>query len=111
MPGIMMNLPPSLEGAKLRLTAEIEQNCKVVYRRIGENHMFAGLWNPNVAEYPDDCLIVPVTSTYAGLSDEFNAATIFANIIGSDQDEKAKFNGSTENWIELLRLTVGVVGR
>lgn len=90
------------EGAKLILTEEQEKNCRVVYRRSEENpehFVFAGLWNPE-AEYPDDHVIVPLRSVYDGLSKEYQAETVFVNVVGSSKDPRPS---DVKSWIELIK--------
>lgn len=90
------------EGAKLTLTEEQEKNCRIVYRRSEnkpEHYVFAGLWNPET-EYPDDHVIVPLRSTYEGLSKPYDAGTVFVNVIGSHNDELPQ---GTSSWIDIIK--------
>ncbi len=101
MPNIFLNsLPHTDFGAKLELTAEQEEKCRVVYK-VSESdpnkYVFDSLWNPD-EDYSDDCYIVPLRSTYVGLSEEYAAGTCFANVIGSTPDSRYSVS-----WIEVIR--------
>lgn len=108
MPNIFLNHLPHTEfGAKLELTAEQEEKCRVVYKASSENKnicAFHSLWNPD-EKYPDDCYIVPLRSTYDGLSDEYANGTCFINISKSTYDPKYIISGwkYDVSWIEVIR--------
>ncbi len=67
MPNIFLStLPSTEEGAKLELTEEIEQNCKVVYKLTDDGGAeFFDLWNPET-DYSDEYVIVPVMPMRTG---------------------------------------------
>lgn len=108
MPNIFLNNLPHTEfGAKLELTAEQEEKCRVVYKLSASDpnkYIFHSLWNPD-GKYPDDCYIVPLRSTYDGLSDEYANGTCFINISKSTYDPKYTMPGwiYDVSWIEVIR--------
>lgn len=97
-------MPHTLEGAKLQLTDEQENFCKVVYKKKDDHDRacFFGLWNPE-KEYSDEYLIVPFRSVYNNLTKEYPIGTTFANVEGSTDDKKHMPSISGSNtWIGLL---------
>lgn len=101
----LMDLAHTEHGAKLELTREQEENCRVVYRRSEkepDTYVFDSLWNPD-ADYSDEHIIVPLRSTYKGLSEEYDEGTCFANIIDSSRDPKYPGSRYPVSWIEVLR--------
>jgi hypothetical protein len=82
------NAPHTEKGAKLKLTAETEENCRVVYKRNDEGGaVFYGFWDSE-ADYTDEYVILPVKSTYKDISREYPTGTAFANVEGSSHDTK-----------------------
>ena len=100
----LKNAPPTEEGAKLDLTAEMEENCKVVYKMDGEGGaVFAEHWNSQT-EYSDEYVILPVRSAYYGITQrEYTRGEAFANVEGSTSDP---CHGAT-SWIQLLIKNLG----
>jgi hypothetical protein len=85
---------------ELKLTAEQEELCKVVYRKSdkpGEPATFAGLWHPQ-AEYTDQHIIMPLRSEIADVVTLW-AGCQFVNVVGSTHDPKPY---PVRTWIELL---------
>lgn len=107
MPNIhLSHLPSTQEGAKLYMSKEQEEKCKLVYKKAtdGKGATFAGLWCDE-ADYSDDYVIVPLRSTYGGLTrNEYPIGTKFANVEGSSDDGKYRpsYDQST-SWVSLLR--------
>ena len=94
------NAPFSEEGAKLELTAEMEENCKVVYKLDDEGGAaFAGFWNPE-AEYTEEYAILPVRSTFGG-TERLDAGKEFANVFGSSEDTVKGIPEGAGSWIKL----------
>lgn len=93
--------PHSVEGAKLELTQEQEQSCKVVYKLDGKGGaFFEDLWYPE-QEYSDEYAVIPLRSVYDG-TEPFRARTRFANVIGSTKDPHPKFDKKIiDCWIDL----------
>lgn len=96
--------PHSVEGAKLELTQEQEQFCKVVYKLDGKGvAFFEDLWYPE-QEYSDEYAVIPLRSVYDG-TEPFAAGTCFANVIGSTEDPHPRVedkNGKIiHDWIDL----------
>jgi hypothetical protein len=86
---------------ELKLTAEQEEQCKVVYRKSekpGEPAIFAGLWRPD-AEYSEAHLIVPLRSVF-DRTEALLAGQEFVNVISSSCDPKPH---GVSAWIDLLR--------
>lgn len=102
MKNIMINsMPHTEEGAKLHLSKEIADNCKVVYRlnAVKNGAHFVELWNPDI-DYDVNHIILPLQSTFAGISDEYGKGTNFANVIHSSTDN-CPGGGS---WIQFLKI-------
>lgn len=102
MPNVFLDsCPYTEEGAKLQLTAEQEEKCRVVYRLDDKGGaVFSELWNPE-KEYSDEYVIVPLRSSFKGVTaDPFRAGTVFANMIGSSKDPRP---AGFEYWIDILR--------
>lgn len=87
MAKFLNNAPYTDEGAKLELTAEQEENCKVVYKLDDKGGAaFAEFWNPK-AEYTDEYLILPLRSTF-DTTEDLTKGQAFANVSGSTVDPK-----------------------
>lgn len=108
MNGLFLANAPLTEEAKgLGLTAELQDSCRVVYKKDpkGEGYVFHSLWQPQ-GEYGEDHIIMPVGSTYNGLTPMIPAGTEFANISGSTHDPKYEDTSSPDgelSWIKLIR--------
>lgn len=103
----LANAPLTEEAKDLGLTAELQDSCRVVYEKDqkGEGYVFHSLWHPQ-GEYGEDHIIMPVGSTYNGLTGLIPAGTEFANISGSKNDPKYKDPSSKYgelSWIKLIR--------
>ena len=100
---MFVNLPATVEGAKLQLTKEQEANCRVVYRKTQDEKgaYVADLWNPDTS-YTDEFIIAPLRSVYDGLTDPLDIGTNFANVEGSSSP-KPDPKHSVTSWIALIR--------
>ncbi len=100
-----INLPPTKEGAKL--LAELEKSGneipEVVYEKTedGGGYVFKCAFDDEV-DYGDDCIIVPVTSTYKG-TDTWDGGQKFANVLGSKGD-KGRYDGRLITWENLYNI-------
>lgn len=98
---------PITEQAKeLGLTKEILENCQVVYVK-DENsggYVFHSLYQSGI-KCEQEHMVLPVGSTYNGLSEEYPAGTCFANAKETTYDPKYRDPGAAfdVSWIELLR--------
>lgn len=102
MPNVFLDsCPYTEEGAKLQLTAEQEEKCRVVYRLDDKGGaVFSELWNPE-KEYSDEYVIVPLRSSFKGVTKtKFKAGKEFANVEGSSGDPRP---AGFKSWIEILR--------
>jgi len=97
---LLNNAPPTEEGAKLNLTAEIEEKCKVVYKLDDEGGAaFAELWDPQ-KDYSDEYAILPVRSTFKKVTARiYPIGTKFANVEGSARDTRPS---DIINWIDFF---------
>ena len=100
------NAPMTAQAAKLGLTAEEWNECRVVYEKDknSDGYVFHSLWTPG-EEYGGDHIIMPVGSVYGGVTDELAAGTEFANVSQSSYDRKCPAPGEEENvssWMELM---------
>lgn len=105
----LANAPMTEQAAKLGLTSEITENCRVVYEKdkSGEGYVFHSLWHPE-GDYGEEHIIMPVGSTYAGISNEYAKGTTFANVSLSTSDPKCpgpdpKHPEVVSNWMKLMR--------
>lgn len=94
------------QAMELGLTAEIQENCRVVYEKDkdSDGYVFHSLWHPQ-GEYGSEHIILPVGSTYNGLSKVYPAGTCFANAKETKYDP-AYHDPLTDydvSWIALLR--------
>lgn len=96
---ILKNTPKTEEGRKLNLSKEDEEKYRLVFRINKESKELeiCDIWNPETS-YSNDCLIVPITSTYVG-TETMVAGTEVRNVIDSTNDPHAI---SGKNWIELI---------
>ncbi|KOY83200.1 hypothetical protein I6G82_05440 [Lysinibacillus macroides] len=101
---MFVNMPATVEGAKLQLTQEQETRYRVVYRKTKDEQgaYFADLWNPE-SDYTDEFIIVPLRSVYDGITESLAIGTNFANVEGSTHDPK---HGET-SWIQLIIKSIG----
>ncbi len=93
-----ISMPDSPQGVNLALTAEQEENCKVLYKNIKDNlYEFAGFYNPEIPdeEYPDGLIAIPVRSVLKDVC-RLKKGTKVWNVIGSTGDP---WNGKHANWI------------
>lgn len=92
---------------ELKLTAEQEELCKVVYRKSGkpgEPAVFDGLWHPD-AEYSEEHLIVPITSAFDEVV-SLKAGQEFVNVIWSKKDPLYYDSGThafVKSWRDALK--------
>lgn len=103
----LANAPVTEQARGLGLTAEIQEQCRVVYEKdpAGEGYVFHSLWRPE-REYNEKHMIMPVGSTYAGLTDELARGTCFANAEWSSNDPKYPHPDNpkwTVSWIGVIR--------
>lgn len=106
----LSSAPMTAQAQQLGLTAEIQENCRVVYEKDpeGEGYVFHSLWHPE-GEYGENHIIMPVGSTYMGLTEEFPVGKEFANVIWSSTDPQYKdpyypsHCGYMLSWIKMLR--------
>ena len=96
---ILKNVPKTEEGRKLNLSKEDDEKYRLVFRINKESKELeiCDIWNPE-ASYGNDCLIVPVTSTYKSV-ETMLAGTEVRNVIDSTDDP---FAMKGYNWIELI---------
>ncbi len=103
----IFGIPHTKHGAQLNLTEEEKFMCRVVYKPSENNPKIYkpyALWDPET-EYPEDCIAIPIQSTYGGLDDEYPEGTTFVNVLGSSRptpDPMAHLNGSN-SWIALIQ--------
>lgn len=96
------NYPVSSESADLLLTEEQKKYCRIVYKIDEEGGaVFEELWDPD-AEYSDEYVIVPITSTGFTVTlldpnNFFAPVKSFANVLGSNEDHKI----GGQWWIDL----------
>ena len=106
----LANAPMTAQALELGLTAEIQENCRVVYEKDkdSDGYVFHSLWHSK-GEYGGEHIIMPVGSTYAGLSDELPAGTCFANVQWSSGDiqyndpDYPAYKNYKLSWIKLIR--------
>ncbi len=82
----LKDLPFTEEGKKLKLSDEDRERFRLVYKREGDGWVLHDIYEKG-GEYGDDCIVVPLESTYEG-NIEFASGTIFANVIGTSSDPK-----------------------
>lgn len=87
------------EGKKLKLSDEDRERFRLVYKREGDGWILHDIYEKG-GEYGDDCIVVPLQSTYIG-TDFFGVGEIFKNVIGSTGDSKPV--GKSISWIDLWR--------
>ncbi|MBD5144310.1 MAG: hypothetical protein HDT21_00055 [Ruminococcus sp.] len=105
-----ISMPYTQNGAALTLTAEQEENCRVLYKHIKDDlYEFAGLYDPEKKdhEYPDGMLELPVRSVSGGVR-YVAAGTSVWNVVGSSGDP---WNGDhNTNWLEIWGTEVAKAG-
>lgn len=101
MPNRFINhLPPTDSGAGLKLTAEQEEMCRVVYKLSEDDpeiYVFYSLWDPD-KNYSDEYIIVPIRSTDFKIVTKPNGHE-FANIIDSSSDP----HPTSGSWLQMFR--------
>lgn len=94
-----ISMPYTQNGLELNLTAEQEENCRVLYKHVKDDlYEFAGFYAPKKkdADYPDGMLALPVRSVYS-CNHILHAGTSVWNVIGSTRDPKV----DGKSWIQL----------
>ena len=83
----LANAPMTAQALELGLTAEEWDKCRVVYEKDkdSDGYVFHSIWHPK-GKYGGEHIIMPVGSTYVGLTNEFPAGTCFANVQWSSGD-------------------------
>ncbi len=94
----LKNLPFTEEGKKLNLSNEDRDRFRLVYKKDGDNWSLHDIWGEG-GDYGDDCIVVPLESTYRGFK-VFKPGQNFANVIGSSGDQNPAGNYS---WIALWK--------
>ncbi len=106
----LSEMPCSEAAADMILSEEVEQNCRVVYRpddTNSEQYCIYGLWNPD-AEYPEDCVALPVCSVLDGDGkEEVPKGTIFVNVSETSHDKKV----GGKSWKKLWKDVTGWKGK
>ena len=95
----LKDLPFTEEGKKLNLSDEDRKRFRMVYKKQGEDWILHDIWGEG-GEYGDDCIVVPLESTYRQCVD-FQANWIFANVEGSQYDRIPVEGGIS--WIAFWR--------
>ena len=91
----LKDLPFTEEGKKLKLSDEDRERFRLVYKREGDGWVLHDIYEKG-GEYGDDCIVVPLESTYKGHM-ELDPGQIFANVKGSTGDKFPVGGGCT--WI------------
>lgn len=95
-----ISTPDSPQVVNLALTAEQEENCKVLYKNIKDNlYEFAGFYNPEIPdeEYPDGLIAISFGSVLRDIRCLRQGTKVW-NVIGSTDDP---WNGKPANWIKI----------
>lgn len=81
-----VNLPPTEEGAKMKLTQEMIDNCRLVYEKTDDENIykFKCIYSPET-DYGENCIIAPISSAYKG-TEEWAVGQEFANVLKSTGD-------------------------
>ena len=89
------------EGKKLKLSDELVNTCRVVYKYNQEKDIwqFRSLWNKD-EKYGDGDIIIPIQSVYCGWY-KVRAGTVFSNVMGSTGDRL--YASGANSWIGLIR--------
>lgn len=83
-----VRLPYTEQGAKMTLTAEQKNVCKVLYKNIEDDlYEFAGLYDPEIPDedYPDGIIALPIQSVVDD-TEFLNQNTSVWNVCGSTGD-------------------------
>lgn len=77
----------SIAETGVRLTAEQETNCKVIYRETDGGYVFEGFYNPDIPdeEYPDGLAAFSLRSSFNQCVPIAGGTQIF-NVVGSNKD-------------------------
>lgn len=96
---ILKNAPKTEEGRKLNLSKEDEEKYRLVFRinKESKDIEICDIWNPETS-YSNDCVIVPITSTYQGIK-TMPVGTEVRNVLKSTKDPL--YNKSL-TWIQLI---------
>ncbi len=98
------HLPATKESAKLQLTPEMEEQCRLVYEKEegGDRYVFCSFWDPEQKEMYEvgRHIVVPLRSVYGGIFN-YQDNTVFANVLGSSSKSQKDSCPST-SWIQLL---------
>lgn len=92
----LKDLPFTEEGKKLKLSDEDRERFRLVYKREGDGWVLHDIYEKG-GEYGDDCIVVPLESTYIG-NESFRIGQEFANVQGSTGDPKPI---GVKSWIGL----------
>lgn len=96
-----ISLPYTEQGAKLALTAEQEETCKVLYRNTeGDLYEFAGLYDPDIPDedYPDGLIALSLKSALKEITLVKKGTKVW-NVEGSTKDP---WHGNPyANWIQI----------
>ena len=102
----LKDLPFTEEGKMLKLSDEDRERFRLVYKREGDGWVLHDIYEKG-GEYGDDCIVVPLESTYKGW-EYIDQGVSFSNVIGSTYDSKPidpDTNHEYRNWIELWEKT------
>lgn len=96
----LKDLPFTEEGKKLKLSDEDRKRFRLVYKKNGEDWTLHDIWGEG-GDYGDDCIVVPLESTYAGWTD-LGQNVAFRNVVGSTKDPKPIYNTiQYQSWYRL----------
>lgn len=96
-----ISIPYTQNGAALTLTAEQEENCRVLYKHIKDDlYEFAGFYDPEKKdqEYPDGMLELPVRSVLNRVEMVRKGESVW-NVVNSTGDPW--YQNERPNWIEI----------
>ncbi|MEZ3505065.1 MAG: hypothetical protein K1W25_16725 [Lachnospiraceae bacterium] len=82
----LKDLPFTEEGKKLKLSDEDRERFRLVYKKKDDQWVLHNIYEKG-GEYGDDCIVVPLESTYKG-NIELAPGTEFANVVGTSNDPK-----------------------
>ena len=106
-----LSLEPTEEGKKLELTGEMEQNCKVIYKKDeeGTGYAFYDFWDQeNILSESGEYIVLPLRSIYKGTF-SYKTTDTFANVIGSTGDPIPSPAGAGyRSWLDLFADMIGI---
>ena len=105
MAAIEVKKAPVVRDIDLKLSEEMERDCKVIYRKKDDGYYFYDIWNGNNQSYDDNCVVLPVRSTYKGII-ELDTTHEVVNVEGSSEDPNPYGN----SWIGVMRLVYDING-